>query len=211
MNAGETADSSVSSRNSGSWAKFPRTHWAGLAAADFFTVEVWRKVRLIRDMVSFVIDLPTRRVAIAGISPVPNGPWMEQIARNLADEVAGFLRGKTHVIHDGDPLFTAKFRDVLRNVEVESVRLPPKSPNLSAYAKRFVLSIKSECLDRLVLIGERHLRHASDEHTEHDRLERTHQGSGNRLIEGVPERESGRVVRRERLGGLLNHYSREAA
>ncbi len=145
------------------WAKFLRTHWAGLAAADFFTVEVWTKVGLIRHMVLFVIDLPIRRVEIAGISPVPNGPWMEQITRNLADEVAGFLRGKTHLIHDRDPLFTAKFRDVLRNVGVESVRLPPKSPNLNAYAARFVPSITSECLDRLVLIGERHLHHASDE------------------------------------------------
>ncbi|MCH8132581.1 MAG: helix-turn-helix domain-containing protein, partial [Myxococcales bacterium] len=65
------------------WSKFLKVHWEGLAAADFFTVEVWTKVGLIRYMVLFVIDLPTRRVEIAGISLVPNGPWMEQIARNL--------------------------------------------------------------------------------------------------------------------------------
>ncbi len=193
------------------WAKFLRTHWAGLAAADFFTVEVWSRFGLIRYMVLFVIDLPTRRVEIAGISPVPNGLWMEQIARNLVDEMAGFLRGKTHMIHDRDPLFTSKFRDALRRGGVESVRLPPKSPNLNAYAERFVLSIKSECLDRLVLIGERHLRHAIDEYAEHYHLERTHQGLDNKLIDGVPELASGQVVRRERLGGLLNHYYREAA
>jgi len=86
-----------------------------------------------------------------------------------------------------------------------------KEPNLNAYAERFVLSIKSECLDRLVLIGERHLRHAIDEFAEHYHLERTHQDLDNKLIDGVPELASGRVVRHERLGGLLSSYYREAA
>ena len=94
---------------------------------------------------------------------------------------------------------------------MESVWLPPKSPNLNAYAERFVLSIKSEYLDRLMLIGERHLRHAIDEYAEHDHLERTHQGLDNKLIDGVPELPSGQAVRRERLGGLLSHYYRESA
>ncbi len=193
------------------WAKFPRTHWAGLAAADFFTVEVWSRFGLIRYMVLFVIDLPTRRVEIAGIRLVPNGPWMEQVARNLVDEMAGFLRGKTHLIHDRDLLFTAKFRDVLMSGEVESVRLPPKSPNLNAYAERFVLSIKSECLDRMVPLGEQHVRYAIEEYVAHYHFERTHQGLGNQLIDGVPESRAGPVRRRERLGGLLSSYYREAA
>ena len=191
--------------------KFLKVHWEGLAAADFFTIEVWTKVGLIRYMVLFVIDLPTRRVEIAGISLVPKGPWMEQIARNLVDEMAGFLRGKTHLIHDRDPLFTRGFRELLQSAGVTSVRLPPRSPNLNSFAERFVLSIKSECLSRLVILGERHLRRAIAEYVEHYHHERTHQGLGNRLIEGVPERESGRVVRRERLGGLLSSYYREAA
>ena len=182
-----------------------------MAAADFFTIEVWTKVGLIRYMVLFVIDLPTRRVEIAGISLVPNGPWMEQIARNLVDEMAGFLRGKTHFIHDRDPLFTQRFRELLQSAGVISVRLPPRSPNLNAFAERFVLSIKSECLSRLVILGEQHLRRAIAEYVEHYHHERTHQGLGNRLIEGVPELTSGRVVRRPRLGGLLSHYHREAA
>ncbi|MCH7796927.1 MAG: transposase [Planctomycetes bacterium] len=193
------------------WSKFLKVHWEGLAAADFFTIEVWTKVGLIRYMVLFVIDLPTRRVEIAGISLVPNGPWMEQIARNLVDEMAGFLRGKTHFIHDRDPLFTRGFRELLQSAGVISIRLPPRSPNLNAFAERFVLSIKSECLSRLVILGEHHLRRAIAEYVEHYHHERTHQGLGNRLIEGVPELTSGRVVRRPRLGGLLSHYHREAA
>ena len=193
------------------WSKFLKAHWDGLAAADFFTIEVWTKVGLIRYLVLFVIDLSTRRVGIAGISPVANGMWMEQIARNLMDEMTGMLRWKTHLIHDRDPLFTEKFREILKSRGVESVRLPPKSPNLNAYAERFVLSIKSECLGRMVLVGERHLRRAIDEYIEHYHLERTHQGLGNQLIDGVPECSTGRLRRHARLGGLLNHYYREAA
>ena len=91
------------------------------------------------------------------------------------------------------------------------VRLPPRSPNLNAFAERFVLSIKSECLERVVLLGEQHLWRAVMEYVEHYHLERAHQGLGNRLIEGVPERDTGSIIRRERLGGILSHYYREAA
>ena len=90
-------------------------------------------------------------------------------------------------------------------------RLPSRSPNLNAYAERFVLSIKSECLDRMVLIGERHLRKAVGTYVEHYHLERPHQGLANRPIEGVPKPYAGVVLRRERLGGILSHYYRDAA
>ncbi len=193
------------------WSKFLKVHWEGLAAADFFTIEVWTKVGLIRYMVFFVIDLPTRKVEIAGIAPIPDGLWMEQVARNLIDDFSGFLRGKRFLIHDRDPLFTRGFRELLQSAGVISVRLPPRSPNLNAFAERFVLSIKSECLSRLVILGEQHLRRAIAEYVEHYHHERTHQGLGNRLIEGVPEREPGTVARRERLGGLLSQYHRGAS
>jgi putative transposase len=136
---------------------------------------------------------------------------MEQAARNLIDDFSGFLRKKRFLIHDRDPLCTRRFRELVQGAGVTSVRLPPRSPNLNALAERFVLSIKSECLNRLVTLGERHLRRAIAEYVEHYRHERTHQGLGNRLIEGVPEPASGRVVHRERLGGLLKHHYREAA
>jgi transposase InsO family protein len=93
------------------------------------------------------------------------------------------------------------------------VRLPPRSSDLNAFAERFVLSIKSECLDRIVPMGERHLRRAVAEFVAHYHRERNHQGLKNRLIETAPEpaNTNGRIVRRERLGGLLNFYSRIAA
>ena len=95
------------------WSKFLKTHWEAIAAADFFTVEVWTRVGLIRYLVFFVIDLPTRRVEIAGIAPVPTGLWMQQVARNLIDDDSGFLRGKRFLIHDRDPLYTRDFRGLL--------------------------------------------------------------------------------------------------
>ena len=95
------------------WSKFLKAHWEAIAAADFFTVEVWTRVGLIRYLVFFVIDLPTRRVEIAGIAPVPTGLWMQQAARNLIDDDSGFLRGKRFLIHDRDPLYTRDFRGLL--------------------------------------------------------------------------------------------------
>lgn len=86
-----------------------------------------------------------------------------------------------------------------------------EGPGRPPYAERFVLSIKSECLDRMVLLGERHLRRAIGSYVEHYRLERCRQGLGNRPIEGVPTPSSGEVLRGERLGGLLSHYYRDAA
>ncbi len=118
---------------------------------------------------------------------------------------------KTHLIPDRDPLYAAQFRAILKSGGVEVVRLPPRSPNLNAFAERFVLSIKSECLDRMIPVGERHLRHAIDEFVDHYHVERTHQGLGNQLIDGVSESRVGPVQRPERLGGLLSSYYREAA
>ena len=126
----------------------------------------------------FVIDIRTRRVEIAGIKPTPDGKWMEQIARNLIDGMDGFLRGKTHLIHDRDPLYTARFFEILGYEGVSSVRLPARSPNLNAFAERFVLSIKSECLNRLIIVGEKHLRWVIGQYMEHYHLERPHQGVG---------------------------------
>ena len=193
------------------WSKFLKAYWEALAAADFFTIEVWTKIGLVRYLVFFVIDLRTRRVEIAGIAPVPNGLWMHQVVRNLIDHVGGFLRGKGFLIHDRDPLYTREFRKLIEHAGVTSVRLPPRSPNLNAYAERFVLSIKSECLDRMVLIGERHLRRAIGNYVEHYHLERCHQGLGNRPIAEVPKPSEGAVLRHERLGGFLSHYYRDAA
>ena len=195
------------------WKAFLQAHWEGLAACDLFTVEVLTLAGLRRYFVFFVIELKTRCVTIAGIHPQPGGEWMEQVARNLTDPVDGFLRTGHHLIHDRDPLYTRVFGEILKSSGVQPIRLPPRSPNLNAYAERFVRSIKEECLHRVVPLGESHLRLLVREYVEHYHRERNHQGLDNRLLQRPPPPLSpdAGVQRRKRLGGLLNLYHREAA
>ena len=142
------------------WKTFLAAHWDGLAAADFFTVEVLTMTGLVRYVVLFVMKLKTRTVEIAGITRQPDANWMTQVARNLTDAEDGFLRGVHDLILDRDPLYTVAFRDQLRDSGVTPLLLPARSPNLNAFAERFVGSVKSECLARLVTLGEGHLRAA---------------------------------------------------
>ena len=195
------------------WKTFLRAHWEGLAAADLFTVEVLTLGGLKRYLVLFVIELKTRYVHIAGIHPQPDGEWMEQVARNLTDPGEGFLRTACHLLHDRDPLYTRVFAEILRSGGVQPVRLPARSPNLNAYAERFVRSIKDECLSRVVPLSEGHLRRLVGEYVEHYHRERNHQGCDNQLLQRAPPTNSqtADIRRRERLGGLLNFYYREAA
>ena len=195
------------------WKTFLKAHWGAIAATDFFSVEVLTRAGLVRYFVLFVIDLKSRRVEIAGIAQQPDGEWMKQIARNLTDADDGFLNGSHYLIHDRDPLFTDAFRELLGSSGVKTVKLPARSPDLNAYAERFVRSIKSECLAQIIPLGERHLRTAVKEYTKHYHSERNHQGLNNELIERPSDElhVNGAVERRERLGGVLNFYYRRAA
>jgi transposase InsO family protein len=196
-----------------SWKEFLSQHWEMIVAADFFTVEVWTTKGLRRFLILFFIELSSRRVEIGGISAAANGLWMSQVARNLTDSVDGLLAGKRYLIHDRDPLFTGEFLSTLKNAGVESLKLPPRSPNLNAHAERFVRSIKESCLQRLILFGESSLRTAIQNFVAHYHSERNHQGLGNRLI--VPNHahlgSAGAIQCRQRLGGTLNYYYRAAA
>jgi putative transposase len=195
------------------WSKFIKAHLGVIVGMDFFTVEVLTLFGLVRFHVLFAIDIGSRTVEIAGIGREPWGQWMEQMARNLVDVEDGFLRGKRYLIIDRDPLHTEAFRRILKGTGVKVVRLPARSPNLNAYAERFVLSIKSECLERMVLLGEWHLRWAISEYMKHYHRELNHQGLENMLIDGIFQDTDGAgpVACRERLGGLLSFYYREAA
>jgi putative transposase len=197
-----------------SWSAFLRAHWGAIAAMDFFTVEAVTWAGLVRFHVLFVIDLASRRVELAGIVHQPHEAWMLQMARNLTDAVDGFLLGKRYLIMDRDPLFTHAFRTMLAASGVKSVRLPARSPNLNAFAERFVGSVRRECLARVIPLGERHLRENVQNFVEHYHAERNHQGLCNKLIVPVnynAAAKGGRVARRRRLGGVLSYYHREAA
>ena len=195
------------------WKTFLQAHGEGLTACDRLTVEVLTLAGLQRDLVCFVIALQSRRVTIAGIPPQPYGTWMEQMARNLTDPVDGCLRRARSLMHDRDPLDTRVFGEILEGGGVQPIRLPPKSPNLTAYAERFVRSIQEEWLSRVVPLGEGHVRLLVGEYVDHDHRERNHQGLDNQLLQRPPPPVSlaADVQRRERLGGLLNFYHREAA
>jgi putative transposase len=196
-----------------SWATFIKAHLGAIAGMDFFTVEVVTMMGLVRYHVLFAIDIGSRFVEVVGLARNPGGEWMKQMARNLLDVDDGFLRGKRYLIVDRDPLYTKEFRQMLRGAGVQPLLLPARSPNLNAYAERFVLSIKSECLDRIVPLGEKHLRQAVAEYLAHYHGERNHQGLDNALLKGAPApaNENAPVQRRERLGGLLNYYHRIVA
>jgi putative transposase len=200
-------------KRSTTWAAFIRTHVALLAGTDFFTAEVLTLRGLVTYYVLFFIHLESRQVDIAGLTVHPDEAWMKQIARNATMEDCGALRDCRYLLHDRDTKFTRSFRAILMSGRIEPLALPARSPNLNAYAERWVRSVKEECLSKVILFGERSLRRALSNYVDHFHAERNHQGKGNVLLfprENDRQRE-GPVRCRERLGGLLRYYHREAA
>src|SRR5262249_38282696 len=159
-----------------SWTQFLKLHWEVLAATDFFTVEVATWHGLVTYYVLVVMELSTRRVEIAGITPHPHAAFMQQCARQLTDHFDGFLLGKCYLIHDRDSKFTDAFETMLKANGVEPVVLPPQSPNLNAHCERFVRSIKEEVLDQMIFLGEDSLCYAMHHYLTHYHQERNHQG-----------------------------------
>jgi transposase InsO family protein len=196
-----------------SWRTFLKSHADVIAAADFFTTEVWTARGLVTHYVLFVIDIGTRAVEILGVTTNPDGAFMAQIARNLTDHVDGFLLGKRFLILDRDGKFTTHFRAILRDAGVEVVRTSYQAPNMNSFAERFVLSVKAECIDRMILFGGASLRRALREFCAHYHTERPHQGLGNNPITPDPRACSAtsNVVAQKRLGALLRYYHRLAA
>ena len=135
------------------WSTFLKAHWTALAASDFLTVEVWTGRGLVTHYLLFVMSLADRVVQVLGVTARPDEAWMLQIGRNLIDWETSTLREKRYLIIDRDTKYTDRFRRLLRESGTEVIRLPPMSPNLNAYAERFVRSIKDECLDRMIFVG----------------------------------------------------------
>lgn len=126
----------------------------------------------------------------------------------------GFLSSGQYLIHDRDGKYCPAFQRIIDDAGVQRVPLPPRSPDLNAYAERCVRSVKEEALSRLILFGERSLRHALTQYNAHYHTERPHQGLGNVVLLPAASRSqrwNGPVRCQERLGGLLKYYDREAA
>jgi transposase InsO family protein len=196
------------------WKEFIRTHMEVLVATDFFTAEVWTTAGLVTYYVLFFIHLASRKVYVAGVTPHPDERWMVQIARNVTMEEWGFLAPDQYLIHDRDTKFCAAFQHIIDETGVKRVVLPPRSPNLNAYAERWVRSVKDEALSRMILFGEASLRHVLTHYVAHFHHERNHQGKDNVLLFPAACQDTerkGPIECRERLGGLLKYYTRKAA
>lgn len=196
-----------------SWRTFLKAHWECIAATDFFTVEVCTIQGLVTHYVLFFLDLATRRVKIAGITRHPCDSWMAQVARNLTDVDEPFLARTRVLIMDRDAKYTDGFRRTLARHGIDVIRLPLRSPNLNAFAERFVRSVKEECLGRMIFLGRRSLERALSEYIVHYHGERNHQGLGNCLPDASAEIGAldQPVRRRQRLGGMLSFYHRTVA
>src|ERR1019366_9487665 len=153
--------------------------WRCWRGTDFFTVEVLTLRGLVTYYVLFFIHLESRKVDIAGITVHPDQPWMQQMARNVTMEGCRALQDCRYLLHDRDTKYTISFRAIIESGGVKQLALPARSPNLNAYAERWVRSVKEECLSKIILFGERSLRRALSEYVEHYHAERNHQGKSN--------------------------------
>lgn len=194
------------------WKTFLKAHWDSIAAIDFTTVEVWTRNGLTTFYILVAMRLKTRRIEIAGVTANPDGVWVKQMARNLMG-YDGFLLGAGYLLIDRDTKFLPLRTYISELTDTKIVLLPPRSPNLNAHLERFMRSLKSECLDKMIFFGRRSLERALKEFVAHYHLERNHQGLENRIIDPGSEvgRKTGEIQCRERLGGMLRYYYREAA
>ena len=186
----------------------------GAAGRDrLFTAAVLTVRGLVTYYVLFFIHLDSRWVDIGGITIHPDEPWMKQIARNATMEGCGVLRDCRYLLHDRDTKYTQAFRAIIASGQVKPLLLPACSPNLNAYAERWVRSVKEECLSKVILFGERSLRRALSEYVQHYHTERNHQGRENVLLfpRDTDAHREAPVRCRQRLGGLLRYYHQAAA
>jgi len=198
-----------------SWETFLKAHWDQIWACDFFHKAILTSSGIKIFKVFVFIQYSTRKVKIIGMEENPDGEWMAQMARNITDVFEPMLVDCKYLIHDADKLYTKQFKRYLKKSGIRTKKIPPRSPNLNPFAERVIRSIKEECLDHLIIIGENNLRRIMKEYTEHYHYERNHQGIGNQIIESENEilqhskKGRGEILCKERVGGLLKYYYRK--
>jgi transposase InsO family protein len=197
-------------RASPTWRQFLKAQAAGILACDFLHVD---SVLLRRVYVLFVMELETRRVHILGVTAHPTGAWTAQQARNLLMCLGERASSFRFLICDRDSKFTAAFDGVFSGNGTRVVKTPVRSPRANSYAERFVGTLRRECLDHVLIFGERHLRSVLAEYVRHYNGHRPHQA----LRQGPPLREPGhavdmtaRIEHRRILSGLISEYRRAA-
>jgi transposase InsO family protein len=196
-----------------SWAEFLRQQAAGILECDFLTVDT---LFLKRFYILFFIELATRRVRLAGITTNPDGRWVTQQARNLLMQLTDEGVEPRFLIRDRDSKFTRDFDEVFRSEGIRVIKAPVRAPKARAHAERWVGSLRRECLDRLLILGRRHLEHVVTTYTLHYNERRPHRSLGQRPPLALPPATDGpaagefvlldRLRRRDRLGGLIHEY-----
>jgi transposase InsO family protein len=197
-----------------SWVEFLKAQAAGTLAIDFFTVDT---VSLTRVYVLFLIEVETRRVHLLGITAHPTGLWVSQAARNLLmdlDEQANRFR---FLVRDRDTKFTAGFDAVFAAAGIEVLRIPPRAPRANAYAERWVRTVRSECLDWILIFNHNHLRKVLNSYVAHYNGGRPHRGLNLDIPAPPPDTfregdtdDGGVIGRTDILGGLIHEYHRAA-
>jgi putative transposase len=202
-----------SARRGQSWGAFLRVQARHVVACDFFSVDT---VMLRRYYVLFFIELDTRRVRLAGITKHPTGAWTTQQARNI---VEGFGGTRRFLIRDRDTMFEAAFDTIFASEQIAIIKTPVRTPVANAFAERWIGTVRRECLDRILILGEGHLRRVVDEYVERYNQHRPHRSlqqqpptathhTDPRAIAAVPD--DPHVRRDEILGGLINEYRNAA-
>jgi putative transposase len=208
-------------RGEGSWTEFVTRHAATLWASDFVSVRTLTSAGVVDLYLLFFIHVGSRRVVASNPTAHPDAAWVAQQARNATMEIADLGLKATHLLIDHDAKFTGAFDAVWGAEGCEVRRVGPRAPNMNAYAERWVQSLRVECLDQFVIVGERHLRHLVREFVGHYNAERPHQLRGNVPLPAAERADAGEPVIlqfplgavkcRERLGGALKHYYRDAS
>ena len=197
-------------REGPTWTQFLSAQAKGIVATDFFHVDT---VLLRRYYVLFVIELERRVVHVLGVTTNPSGPWVTQVARNFAADLEETGRRFRFLIRDRDTKFTASFDEMFTSIGVKIIKTPVRSPRANAHAERFVRTIRSECLDHLLVVSRRHLESVLDEYVRHYNEARPHRGL--QLSQPIPSPVTtiggGAIIRRDILGGIVCEYDRAAA
>jgi putative transposase len=198
-------------RTDTSWRQFLRTQATSMLAVDFFHVDCALTLR--RLYVLFVVEVGDRYLHILGVTGHPDGPWTTQQARNLLMDLGEHVTRFRFLVRDRAGQFAASFDAVLAGAGIEVVKIPPRCPRANCFAERFVLTVRAEVTDRMLIFGEQHLRRVLAEYTAHYNRRRPHRSlelRAPRPDAPVHEPIRGRIRRRPILGGLINEYEAAA-
>jgi len=194
-----------SRRTDTSWRQFLRTQAASMLAVDFFHVDCALTLR--RLYMLFVLEVGDRSLHILGVTEHPDGPWTTQQARNLVMDLGEQAARFRFLVRDRAGQFTDSFDAVLADAGIEVVKIPPRCPRANCFAERFVLTVRTELTDQMLIFSERHLRRVLARYAAHYNTQRPHRAlqlHSPRPASPVPEPARSRIRRRPILGGLIN-------